>query len=547
MTLGKLDNEQVLRHIRWRSIAHFLGDDSSFPRLLWAFVIFIMVLVALHSRDLEPRTWIPSFLWVQAAVSCAVWVLANARGNWAVGWAGYYSAWIALCGIVVSSPATMVLGYVLMLVGLALSALDMPSRSGFMTMALWAAVVLMAVEQRELYGVLSPSTASMGLLIFVLISVLLLQSLSFLENLYKRGFCDDLTGVGSRQLLRWMSKTALMEAQKRGESVSLLLLDLDNFKQVNDQGGHALGDTVLGQLARFIQREVRGDDVVCRYGGDEFAILMKNTDHESAVAAAQRLRKRVAEVFSRELSEYPVSVSIGVATYPEHGTTLAELLTKADQALMSGAKLRGRNRVATANAFYQGNPWQMLQGVLSPSMMRLLEIAMQVSDESVEHMTRLVPLAEALGAAVGLPEEMQLAAVQAAALHDVGCIAVPREIRTKWDPLDVKGYHTLMRHADVGADILANLGIEENITRTIRHHHEWWNGTGYPDGLRGEEIPITSAILAVVEAYDIMLRPGPHGRVRTPTEAVQEILRLSGLQFNPYVASQLPKVLELAT
>ncbi|NLY52559.1 MAG: GGDEF domain-containing protein [Firmicutes bacterium] len=356
MTLGKLENEQVLRHIRWRSIAHFLGEGSNFPRLIWAFVIIIMILVAMHSRSVQPRTWIPTFLWIQAAVSCAVWLIATLRASWAASWVGYYSAWIALSGIVVSSPGTVTLGYGLMLVGMTLSALDMPSRTGFMSLALWAAVILMAVEERELYGVVSSSTAAIGMLIFVLISVLLLQSLSFLENLYRLGFCDDLTGVGSRRMLGWVSKTVLMEAQKRGESLSLLLLDLDNFKLVNDQGGHALGDAVLEQFAKFIQREIRADDIVCRYGGDEFAILMKNTNHQAAIAAAQRLRKRVADVFSRELPECPISISIGVATYPEHGITVTELLNKADRALMAGAKLRGRNRVATADAFRYGDP-----------------------------------------------------------------------------------------------------------------------------------------------------------------------------------------------
>jgi diguanylate cyclase (GGDEF)-like protein len=416
-----------------------------------------------------------------------------------------------------------------------------------MAMALWAAAILMAVEGRELYGVISYDTAAIGMLIFVLFSVLLLQSLKFLENLYRRGFCDDLTGVGSRWMLGWVSKSALMEAQRRGRNLSLLLLDLDNFKLINDQGGHALGDAVLEQFARFIQGEIRADDIVCRYGGDEFAILMKNTNHQAAMAAAQRLRKRVVEVFGRELPEYPISISVGVATYPDHGITLTELLNKADRALMAGAKLRGRNRVATADAFHYGDPWDVLQGILSPQMVRLLEIVVQVSEESVEHITRLVPLAEALGIAVGLPQQMQLTVVQAAALHDVGNIAVPKDILTKPGPLNWKEYRTLMRHADVGAVILANLGLHDGIIEAIRCHHEWWNGAGYPDGLQGEDIPITAAILAVVEAYDAMIRPGLYGRARTPAEAVQEILRLSGQQFNPYVASQLPGVLELAS
>ena len=157
-------------------------------------------------------------------------------------------------------------------------------------------------------------------------------------------------------MLGWVSKTVLMEAQKRGGKLKPSALDMDNFKLVNDQGGHALGDAVLEQFAKFIQREIRADDIVRRYGGDEFAILMKNTNHQAAIAAAQRLRKRVADVFSRELPECPISISIGVATYPEHGITVTELLNKADRALMAGAKLRGETELATADAFRYGDP-----------------------------------------------------------------------------------------------------------------------------------------------------------------------------------------------
>ena len=546
MTLCR-DNEQVLRHIRWRSTAHFLGEGSHFPRLVWGFIIAIMILVAVQSRNVEPKTWIPAFLWFHAAVSCVVWVAATMQGSWALSWVGYYTAWIALSGIVISSPATFSLGYVLMLVGLALSALDMPSRPGFMALSLWAASILMAVEGRELNEVLPSNAASIAILIFVLVSVLLLQSLSLLESIYRRGFCDDLTGVGSRRMLGWLSKTALTEANRRGQRLSLLLLDLDNFKRVNDHGGHALGDAVLEKFAKFIHGEIRSEDILCRYGGDEFAILLRNTDHKNAVAAAQRLRKRVADVFSQELSECPISISVGVATYPEHGASLTELLNKADRALMAGAKLQGRNRVATAEAFHCGDPWDVLRDVLSPSMVRLMEILGQIDEESIASMARMVELAGALGTAMGLSEDMQAVLMQAAALHDVGKIAVPKDILNKAEPLSLKEQQAVMQHAEIGAAILANLDVDEDVIKAIRHLHEWWDGEGYPDGLRGEEIPTAAAILAVADAYDTLTRPGPHGEARTPTEAVQEILRRSGQQFSPHVAAKLPKVLERAS
>ncbi len=156
-------------------------------------------------------------------------------------------------------------------------------------------------------------------------------------------------------------------------------------------------------------------------------------------------------------------------------------------------------------------------------------------------------MAGALGTAMGLSEDMQAVLMQAAALHDVGKIAVPKDILNKAEPLSLKEQQAVMQHAEIGAAILANLNVDEDVIKAIRHLHEWWNGEGYPDGLRGEEIPTAAAILAVADAYDTLTRPGPHGEARTPTEAVQEILRRSGQQFSPHVAAKLPKVLERAS
>ncbi|NMB10936.1 MAG: diguanylate cyclase [Firmicutes bacterium] len=547
LPFGTKRKERVLRHVRWRSTIHLLGNQwAAFPRFIWTFIILLLALFALKVdiRALEGvGASLTRFFWFVAVVGFVLWMVDLAQEYPALGWTGYYMGWLALAGIILSVPDMTYVGYALLMVGIVLAALDMPSRVGFSAMGIWGMLVGIAVEHFCLEPLL-PGRSSVGVLVYALLAVLLLYCLGFLESLFRGGFADDLTGVGSRQLLKWLHSSLWHVAERKERPISLLLLDIDDFKGINDRLGHAFGDATLQRFAKLIENEIRPEDILCRYGGDEFVVILKDTTNAEAVTIAHRLRRRVSEAFRRELPDNPITVSIGVASFPEHSNSLEGLINQADKALIAGAKLLGKNKVANAANLYHPDLWEMLRGQLSSDVLPLLELVSLVTGETVDHMTRLADLGTRLGEFLGLSEEQCTTIMQAAALHDVGKIAIPKGILEKPGPLTWEERQIMMTHSELGATMLTNLGVEASVVEAVRHHHEWWDGTGYPDGLREDQIPLEATVLAVVDAYDGMTSPRPYQAVRTPEQALQEIHEYSGIQFNPRAVDILPQFLE---
>jgi diguanylate cyclase (GGDEF)-like protein len=542
---GTRNRDQILRHIRWRSTTYLLSNGRTILfSWIGVFLLVAEVLFALKVNAPGMNQGMINCLWLVALIGFGCWIWGELRHRPLLGWVGYYVSWLALAGVILSLPRYRNVGRSLMVVGNVLAALDMPSQMGFLGMSTWGLLVNLSIEFFHLRPVQSLKVAAGGISIYVGASLILFHGLRFLENLYVSSFSDDLTGIGSRQLLRWLRDSLWLTMLKQGRPISLLLLDIDDFKLVNDRLGHASGDAVLQHFSELLQGEIRHADVFCRYGGDEFIIILPDTALTEAMAVADRLRKRVAEVFQKELPEYPVTVSIGVASHPEHGHTLEDLLAQADRALMSGAKSRGGNRVATATAVFEPDLWEMLSRQLPSDVLPLLDMVSLITGETIEHMRRLVELSYGLGVALGLSEERCVTVMQAAALHDVGKIAIPKAILEKPGPLTWEERQTVMTHSELGAIMLANLDVQASVVEAVRHHHEWWDGTGYPDGLREDQIPIEATILAVVDAYDAMTSPRPYQASRTPEEALQELHRYSGIQFSPRVVALLPQVLE---
>lgn len=509
-----------------------------------AFLLVLEVLFAfkVNAPRVSVSPNITSYLWLAALLGVVFWILGQIRHRPSWSWAGYYASYLALAGVILGAPHCCNVGRSLMAIGTVFSALDMPSQMGFAGMAAWGVLVSVSVEWYHLKLAQSPWAAAGGVAIYVFTSVVLLYCLRFIEDLYGSSFSDDLTGIGSRQLLRWLRDSFWPIIQREDYPISVLLLDLDDFKVVNDRLGHAYGDKVLQRFAEIIQGEIRHQDVFCRYGGDEFVIVLPAASSTEAVAVAHRLRKRVAEVFRKELPDCPISVSIGVASHPEHGHTLEELLAQADQALMVGAKRQGGNQVACVTAFSQPDLWEQVQMELPPDVLPLLEVVSLVTGETVAHMLRLARFGLGLGEAMGLAEGLCGIIMQAAALHDVGKIAIPKAILEKPGPLAWQERQIMMTHSEIGATMLANLDVDPAVVEAVRHHHEWWDGRGYPDGLRGDDIPLVATILGVVDAYDAMTSPRPYQMVRTPKAALAELKAKAGIQFNPDIIPLLPQL-----
>ena len=540
------DRDRILRHIRWRPADYLLGHGlAAIPRIAWTSALVVLALHALGGQAPVRGAGLVVFLWTVAVAGLSGWIWGRTHGYLAVSWAGYYIAWIALSGIMLSVPHLLNVGRVFMVVGAILAIVEVPSRGGFLALVTWGIIVGMSMEYFCLQSLPGFPITAIGVLIYFLIPMVLMLHLGVLERLYVGSFSDDLTGMGNRKLLRWLRRSLWLRMQKQGRPLSLLLLDVDDFKKVNDNLGHTKGDEVLWRLARLIEDEVRQDDIVCRYGGDEFMVFLLDSGTSQAVTVANRLCQRVVDVFLEELPACPLTVSMGIASYPEHADNLDKLVEQADQALICGAKAHGKNQVSTASSIYRPDPWQAVRAQLPHQALPLAEVVTMITGETVDHMVRLADVSYRLGKTLGLSEEVCARLTQAAALHDVGKIIVPKMILEKHGPLTWEEQQSVMLHSQLGATMLANLNLDPAVVDAVRYHHEWWDGTGYPDGLREGQSPILAAILSVADAYDAMTNYRPYQETRTPEEALLELMTLAEVQFDPRIVDAMQALADL--
>ena len=296
----------------------------------------------------QPLAW-P--LWLAALVGSAGWGIGWWRCQPLLAWAGYYGAWMALAGLAVSGTGLLTSVWVgLYSLAAVMAAVEMPTLPAFLGLGTWGFMVNLYTyyATRRLDALMRPdfwvASALLGLVFGAAV-----QNVRTLQRLYHGMVTDPLTGVGNRRELDRALVAEWERARRTGRSVSLLLIDLDHFKQINDGLGHPAGDRVLKDFARLVVESVRSYDTVCRYGGDEFAVILPDSDTQEAVAVAERLRQRVQELVARSGIQAPVTISIGLASYPKHARTPEELIRAADVALLCEAKQGGRNRVAVAS------------------------------------------------------------------------------------------------------------------------------------------------------------------------------------------------------
>ncbi|NLK08988.1 MAG: diguanylate cyclase [Firmicutes bacterium] len=533
--------ERVLRHFRWRSTELFIGDRSvRAARLIWTGALLGVGGAAGWARGFS--AWCPSFLCVLAVFGLSAWLYNILFERPALGWLGYFLAWFSFAGMIMTVPHLVNLGRSLFVLGTVLAVLDLPSRKGFWGLYSMGVAINILLETR--YFTVFPSLRSVGLvgLVYLSLPLALCYGLDYLERLYTSGFADELTNIGNRKLLNWLQASIWPPIKRQKRMASVLLLDLDNFKAVNDILGHIAGDRMLKRLAHAIEDEIRQDDIICRYGGDEFVVLLMDSSMHEAVDVAERLRRCIVEVSREELSDHQITTSIGVASYPKHGKSLMELLSRADRALVRDAKVWGRNQVAVALAEDAKESWIDAKWQLPTRARDLIEIICFCTGEAIEHINRLAELGYQLGRGVGLPEARCHAIVQAAALHDTGKAAVPKEVLQGIRQPTSEEKQLLLQHPEVGAAVLDNLGINAAVVNAVRYHLERWDGSGRL-GLKAEEIPMEAAILAVADAYDALLHPDTGETALAPKEAVAEIVKHAGTRFNPTVVAEFEKTI----
>jgi diguanylate cyclase (GGDEF)-like protein len=389
------------------------------------------------------------------------------------------------------------------------------------------------------------------------------------QKLQQQSITDGLTGIKTRRFFWEALSAEWKRASRSGRPFSVVLIDLDKFKEVNDTMGHFEGDLVLARVGRLLEQKSRQSNVVARYGGDEFIVLMPETGAEQAQVLAERLRQWLAS--DPMLGEHHVTGSFGVASFPMHGFSIEDIIRVAD-AGMYVSKRSGGNLVSTAQEFVEGQDFarqrQQISAYIEGFLQRersgpeqLEELTSTLSKlctgdeecnvpllkESIESLSRaaesrelrtaghgdlVARYAEVIARGLGLSSEETADLVYAARVHDVGKIFVPDRILNKPGPLTDDEFLQVKMHAHVGAEIVGTIPHSAMMREAIEHHHQRFDGSGYPDGLRGEEAPLWARIIALTDAYANMVTEQSFSAARTPDQALEELAHMSGTRFD---------------
>ena len=480
-----------------------------------------------------------------------------------------------------------------------------------------AAVVLPIVYGDQLHGVLyvecsAPCDFSVEELQLLetladLISGALHGSLSF-QKAQEQAITDGLTKVKTHRFFMEALSGEWKRSTRAGRPFSIVLIDLDRFKFVNDFYGHLEGDLVLRRVGEILEENCRRSDIVARYGGDEFVVLMPETNAEQSRQLAGKLRAYISS--DQLLREKNVTGSFGIASFPVHGSTPQELIQVAD-ASMYLSKHQGGNAVSTADHFDPNETKRWKRDVLDAYLgvtlkrqfttgpeamaeicncldqfMRSLDATeipetastgSVVTNEGVDSsetplandsaVARIVPplvvetlsslaiaidgkdsftknhsqrvsshsvaLAEALDMSHAEIEEIRLAGL----LHDIGKVGIPESVLNKNGPLDPDEWDQMKEHVNYGAAIIEKVRGLDRIRAMVRHHHEFFDGSGYPEALAGENIPLGARIIAIADAYDTITSDRTYKRARNPLEALAEIERCAAAQFDAQLVS----------
>ncbi|SEH10324.1 diguanylate cyclase (GGDEF) domain-containing protein/HDIG domain-containing protein [Thermoleophilum album] len=356
---------------------------------------------------------------------------------------------------------------------------------------------------------------------------------------------DPLTGLATRRALAEVFDVELERARRSERPLAVLVIDVDRFKRINDRFGHRAGDEVLSEIAQVIERSKRAFDLAARHGGEEFALLAPDCDEHGAYQLAERLREAVERHFARH--QYgPVAVSIGASVHPVHGETLEALLAAADQA-MYAAKRLGRNRVVISSAELETARTAERSGeeratVELAALVDLAEAVDRLGSGSASHCRRVARFAELTARELGLPAQRVEQVRLAALLHDVGTIALPDSVEQKAGPLSDEEWEFVRTHPVVGARML-EVSEQRELGAWVRAHHEHLDGTGYPLGLHGDEVPLEARIIAVADAYEAMTSDRPYRPAMSHDEAAAELRAAAGSRFDRRVVEALLRAL----
>jgi len=338
------------------------------------------------------------------------------------------------------------------------------------------------------------------------------------ERIHYLSFHDKMTGLYNRAYFEEELKRLDTPRQL---PISVILGDVNGLKLINDAFGHEEGDRLLRQIALILKESCRKEDIVARMGGDEFAVFLTKTGAEAAGEIIRRIRHCCSQ---KSIGPMQLSIALGSVTKDNSSQDMGKILRDAEEKMYQ-TKLLESKAIRTS---------------LYSSLRRIL---FERSLETEEHTERLKELALRMGSSVGLPSSELLKLSLLAAWHDIGLVALPEEILKKTGPLTEEEWGGIRKHPEIGYRLAESSPELVSIAEAILYHHENWNGSGYPLGLKGEKIPLASRILAIVDAYEVMTLGRPFRKTLNLQAALEEIRKKAGSQFDPALVNIFSKII----
>ncbi|MEO7714902.1 MAG: diguanylate cyclase [Capsulimonas sp.] len=365
------------------------------------------------------------------------------------------------------------------------------------------------------------------------------------ERLQKMLHTDPLTGLLNHRASVAALDLEIERCARYSRGCAMMIVDIDDFKPFNDSFGHEAGDSLLAEIGSVIRKRLRAIDIVGRWGGEEFIIILPELDSAQALAAAEAVRSTVGS-HAFGAGEGRVTCSVGVGAYPQDGAYRAGIISVVDRALQ-GAKRLGRNqaRVASDPAVMMlddisENPdSQILQGEVAA-----LAMLVAVRDcYTGRHTDDVAELAKSIALGLGLSEEEADVIGLVGQLHDIGKVGIPDAVLQKTASLSEEEWMVMRTHPSVGSDILLQMPTLQHIAVAVRAHHERWDGGGYPDRLTGEEIPLAARIVSIADSFGAITSDRPYRKGRGYQAGVEELRRCAGRQFDPTVVEAAVRVI----
>ena len=377
-----------------------------------------------------------------------------------------------------------------------------------------------------------------------------LQNARLYSEAAERADLDSVTNLFNHRAVQERLSETLARCRRSGEVFSIVMMDLNNFKFFNDTYGHPVGDDVLRRVARALEESCRTSDVLGRYGGDEFIIVLPDTDGPGTLEVCQRIMATLDAHHIEPIAgtKLPIAISYGWSSFPRDGDSALELLTAADQNLYDhkrGNLLHGAERKGQSESHEELRRLKNRAVGGSFGVLDALVTAIDNKDHYTRHHSQEVTYLSLLVAReLGYSNEQLQAVRISGLLHDVGKIAVPDDILRHPGKLGEEEWEIMQQHPVFGALIVKDVPHLEAVSDGIRYHHEKWDGRGYPEGLAGEAIPEMGRLLAMGDCYSALTTDRPYRKGWEPTEALEEIARCAGSHFDPHLCAVFLRVME---